>query len=189
MSKVQFNSPKEFALYIQDRFLKPYFVFEEVDNGVPNVRRSIAKLKTLKPMNNKAIYKAYEEIIYEISDLAEEEKQYYWHKENYSDFKGYFQQDNLYFNSNCLIYIKSSEYTEEGRNKLLIYILNMSYITDGALELVRGDVADIWLNSYNSYSDRILNNSDDGLFFRVPLEKLIVMDFMNWDSNPLEGEK
>ena len=127
MSKVQFNSPKEFALYIQDRFLKPYFVFEEVDDGVPNGRRSVAKLKTLKPMNNEEIYDAYKKIISEISDLAEEKKQYYWQKENFSDFKGYFQQGNLYFNSHCLIYIKSSAYTVEGRNRLLIYILN--YLT------------------------------------------------------------
>ena len=58
MSKVQFNSPKEFALYIQDRFLKPYFVFEEVDDGVPKVRRSIANLKSVKPMDIEEINKA-----------------------------------------------------------------------------------------------------------------------------------
>ena len=101
MSKVQFNSPKEFALYIQDRFLKPYFDFEEVDNGVPNVRKPIAKLKTVKPMNRNEIYKAYEKIKYEIYDLAEEKKQYNWQKENYSDYKGYFQEGDLYYNSNC----------------------------------------------------------------------------------------
>ena len=88
-----------------------------------------------------------------------------------------------------LIYIKSSEPTENGRNRLSIYLLNLSYIREGAFEMERGGVADIWLNSYNSYFDIILDNSDDGLFFRVPLEKIRVMDFMNWDSNPLEGEK
>ena len=189
MSKVQFNSPKEFALYIQDRFLKPYFVFEEVDDGVPKVRRSIANLKSVKPMDIEEINKAYKEIKYEISDLAEEKKQYYWRQENYSDFKGYFQEGNLYFNSNCLIYIKSSYYTEGGRNKLLVYLLNLNYIRKDALKIVRGNVADIWVNSYVSDSNRILDDSGLGLFFRVPIENLRVRGFMNWDSNPLEVEK
>lgn len=180
MSKVQFKSPTKFALYIQDRFLKPYFVFEEVDDGVPNARRSIAKLKSLRPMDFREVYKAYDEIKAEIYGLAEDEKNYYWNNENYSDFKGYFQQGNLYFNSNCLFYIKSSEDNEQGRRKLLIYLLNLNYIKEGAHNIERGDIADIWLNSYHTETERILDDSSEVLFFKVPLEELMEMNFMNW---------
>lgn len=183
MAKVQFKSPTEFALYVQDRFLKPYFVFEEVDDGVPNVRRSIAKLKPVKPMDLEEIYNAYKKIKKEIYDLAEEKKHYYWNKENFKDFKGYFQQGNLYFNSNCLIYIKSFEDDIQGRRKLLIYLLNLYYIKEGAHNMGKGDAADIWMNSYHTYTNRILDNSSEGLFFRVPLERLRGMQFMNWETD------
>ena len=75
------------------------------------------------------------------------------------------------------------------RHSFQFYVLNLYYISKEALKIAGGIVADIWVNSYVSYYNMILDNSDEGLFFRVPIENLRVRGFMNWDSNPLEVEK
>ena len=68
-----------------------------------------------------------------------------------------------------------------------IYVLNISNIKDYSWGMSNNEIVPLWLNTYTTSNSQYVRDASNNKFYKIPIEKITIMSFMNWETNPLEA--
>ena len=206
------SSIQDFAYYIEELLLKPDFIFTEIDDRKGKHPTNYAMVKwtnpkqinTLKSFN---IEKRYGDIFTKILELDveifqrkfdESEGEIYrrTESEELSAINKFFDTKHIYYNSDVFMYIYNIKPFPKGDRRpqeyqWKIYVLNISNIKDYSGRLaddgLYNEIVPLWLNTYTTSNSQYVRDASNNKFYKIPIEKITRMSFMNWETNPLEA--
>ena len=193
----KFDSIEEFALYIQDVFLEPNLIFTEIrDNKGNHPTHNAMVTYGNEGMTDIEIQASYREMLKKINLLSVD----YLDKtvsrtmpsyEYYDRLNTFFDSNHLYYNGDVFVYIVSEKPfpKKDRREKELqweLYVLNDSGIKDYSYGISEGRKMPLWLNTYTTTNFKYVRDAGGNIFYKIPIEKIKRMSFMNWERNPLQ---
>ena len=203
------NSIEDFAYYIEEMFLKPDLIFTEIQDRRGKHPTNYAMVKWNNPefgvrlgptieriygdIFTKILEYSVDEVFEKNFDIDAEGMQYRrTESEELSSINKFFDTNHIYYNSDVFMYIYSIKPFPKGDRRpqqyqWKVYVLNISYIKDYSYTLADGDIVPLWLNTYTTSNSQYVRDANNRKFYKIPLEKITRMSFMNWETNPLEA--
>jgi hypothetical protein len=101
----------------------------------------------------------------------------------------WWDTNHLYFNGKDVItYISKKRFmTSRTMQRYDFWVLNISLIDEYPKRFtIKKYTTDLWLNKYTTTLRNFLKESDEPFFYKIPIKKASVFDFMNWKDSPLK---
>ena len=204
------NSIQDFAYYIEELLLKPEFIFTEIEDRRGKHPTNYAMVKWNNPeqiITDKNFYigRRYGDIFtkifvnldaeefYRKFDIDAEGMQFRrTESEELSAINEFFDTNHIYYNADVFMYIYNIKPFPKGDRRpqeyqWKIYVLNISNIRDYSNRLENDEIVPLWLNTYTTSNSQYVRDASNNKFYKIPIEKITRMSFMNWETNPLEA--
>ena len=188
-----FKSIEEFAKYVGKEFLTPPFYITKIITTGKKHPTNYAEVKYEAIIEGEGIIPSKEvEVRYQmVKDelmsnsidkglLIEELNRDWW------------DTNHLYFNGKDVItYISKKRII--GSGPLLgvescdFWVLNTGLIEEHPERFtIEKYTTGLWLNKYTTTIRNFIKESDESLFYKIPIKKTPIFDFMNWKDSPLK---
>ena len=205
------NSIQDFAYYVEELLLKPDFIFTEIEDRRGKHPTNYAMVKWNNPdfgrlfteANGFIIERRYGDIFTKMLetnvevfqrkfDEADGEIYRRTESEELSAINEFFDTNHIYYNADVFMYIYSIKPFPKGDRRpqqyqWKIYVLNISNIKDYSYRLADDEIVPLWLNTYTTSNSQYVRDASNNKFYKIPIEKITRMSFMNWETNPLEA--
>lgn len=200
------NSIQDFAYYVEELLLKPDFIFTEIDDRKGKHPTNYAMVKWNNPelVKSATIERTYADIFTKISELnaevfrrnfdidAEGMQFRRTESEELSAINEFFDTNHIYYNADVFMYIYNIKPFPKGDRRpqeyqWKVYVLNISNIKDYSYGISVGEIIPLWLNTYTTSNSQYVRDASNNKFYKIPIEKITIMSFMNWETNPLEA--
>ena len=112
--------------------------------------------------------------------------------EELSAINEFFDTNHIYYNTDVFMYIYNIKPFPKGDRRpqeyqWKIYVLNIANIKDYSYRIANGEIIPLWLNTYTTSNSQYVRDASNNKFYKIPIEKITRMSFMNWETNPLEA--
>jgi len=200
------NSIQDFAYYVEELLLKPDFIFTEIEDRKGKHPTNYARVKSNNPelLIGPDVEEIYRNISTKVNSLSvgtfvkgfiinEDGSRFKRpESEELSAINEFFDTNHIYYNADVFMYIYSIKpFPKEDRRpqeyQWKIYVLNISNIKDYSWGMSNNEIVPLWLNTYTTSNSQYVRDASNNKFYKIPIEKITRMSFMNWETNPLEA--